>query len=907
MSTQKKSGWGSLLGSAVAGLESRLDNILSDEQASAKAKEAAAAAAAAGEAAAQDPAKAAADKQRLQVDQISRSSSRSRPNSRLQDRLAKAVNKGKEGADPRPSSELGSRPQSPALKSAAAAAADAPRTSIDSKVSISEPAAEGASAEKKEEALKSDEAKAQSLSPRPSVEAPKASPSIVSEQPSAAIPTMSIPSSLQPPQTSSPRQSIDSVRSRPSFEISTPAESELNLSKDPDVLQSELSALQKTHEETLREHREELHSHLERIDALQSKLTYLSQQLATSAKAAAADSEATPTDKKLAEKDAQITSLMEEGQKLSKTEMKHMTTIKKMRAKALETDRELTNLKQRLSKAEKSIAEQTERARRAEASEKAAQDKLKVVAKIEKDIELIRSEREEAGLTITELRRQLNDALSRAEDAEKRVQSGALEAEKRAAASLAEDIENLRIEKKLAEDRARRELQTARDESTAQQERAKVTQLELRGEIANLESKLELLRSRSEEVSSSATGDSQAKLLRQIETLQTQYALASENWQGIEGTLTSRVAALEKDRDETAKRESEVQRKAREINSKARRLEDELETISDRSRTLEQDLAAQQASSQKLQTRLEQAEILANEARADLEREKKILEADFQHRLEEEKAKWRLEMQSHAMLPLDANHLRTGSPGASYRRNSPDPLGIHNRRATPRSIVHGGGAEIPLSPMDRMLDEARRPSSSRQRSFPTTSTPSIRSPPPPPDILPPHHHPDTFPFSSSASALNGNTTTTTTSASNTPSLGGGIDFDESSSPHRSAINDMISVSTVGAGPSVQLVERMSALVRRLESEKATSKEEMTRLVSQRDEAREEVVALLREVDALKESVGNVAVLESEMKGLRDRYEGALEMLGEKSERVEELEEDVKDLKKVYRELVETMR
>lgn len=59
MSTQRKGGWGSLLGSAVAGLESRLDGILADDdQAAAKAK----AAAAANEA-------KQADKQRLQVDQ----------------------------------------------------------------------------------------------------------------------------------------------------------------------------------------------------------------------------------------------------------------------------------------------------------------------------------------------------------------------------------------------------------------------------------------------------------------------------------------------------------------------------------------------------------------------------------------------------------------------------------------------------------------------------------------------------------------------------------------------------------------------------------------------------------------------------------------------------------------------
>ena len=106
------------------------------------------------------------------------------------------------------------------------------------------------------------------------------------------------------------------------------------------------------------------------------------------------------------------------------------------------------------------------------------------MAKIEKDIDSIRAEREEAGLTIAELRTQLNQALSRAEDAEKRAQSGALETEKRTTASLKEDIENLQIEKKLAEGRAKRENQTLRDEAKKQQDKAEIVQSELRGEIA---------------------------------------------------------------------------------------------------------------------------------------------------------------------------------------------------------------------------------------------------------------------------------------------------------------------------------------------------------------------------------------------------------------------------------------
>ncbi|KAF1939372.1 hypothetical protein EJ02DRAFT_257259 [Clathrospora elynae] len=473
---------------AISGLESRLDTILADE----------------GQPGAKPPMTDTAGKQavtentaadkKLAVEPAPRSSSRSRPNSRLQDRLAKAVIKGTERSEPRASSDLGSRPESPALRSPAVD--DTGRISIDSRAS--EPATE-ATAVDKDEVAKTEDAK-DDVSPEPITEtpvpvvsplvlSPPATPLVAVQPTSTPIPAMSMPfmpsiPSIVTPQTSSPRQSLDSELSRPSIDVTVPTHSGGVDARDPEEVEAELSLLQKTYEETLRDNREELNAHLERIDALQSKLNYLTQQLAASAKTASSDADATRVDKKLADKDAQITALMDEGQKLSKTEMKHMTTIKKMRSKAQEQDREITTLKQRLTKAEKSITEQSERARRAEAAERSAQEKLKIVGRIEKDIETIRAEHEEAGMTIAELRKQLNDALSRAEDAEKRVQSGALEAEKRATASLKEDMENVRIEKKLTEERAKRELQTSRDEAKSQQEKAKLAELELRGEIA---------------------------------------------------------------------------------------------------------------------------------------------------------------------------------------------------------------------------------------------------------------------------------------------------------------------------------------------------------------------------------------------------------------------------------------
>ena len=127
---------------------------------------------------------------------------------------------------------------------------------------------------------------------------------------------------------------------------------------------------------------------------------------------------------------------------------------------------------------------------------------------------------------------------------------------------------------------------------------------------------------------------------------------------------------------------------------------------------------------------------------------------------------------------------------------------------------------------------------------------------------------------------------------------------ETASSPQQVLQDMVSVSTVAAGPSVQLVERMSAAIRRLESEKVAAREELARISRQRDEARAELVVLMREVEAGRAAAQRLAAVEAEMAEIRERYETTLELLGEKSELVEELKADVEDVKAMYRDLVE---
>ena len=75
----------------------------------------------------------------------------------------------------------------------------------------------------------------------------------------------------------------------------------------------------------------------------------------------------------------------------------------------------------------------------------------------------------------------------------------------------------------------------------------------------------------------------------------------------------------------------------------------------------------------------------------------------------------------------------------------------------------------------------------------------------------------------------------------------------------------VSASTGTAGPSVNIIERMSSAVRRLESDLAATKEEMARVLRQRDEARDECVKLMGEVEEKRK-------LETMLKELQGRFD-----------------------------------
>ena len=312
------------------------------------------------------------------------------------------------------------------------------------------------------------------------------------------------------------------------------------------------------------QHQEEIHGYVERIDALEAKLQFLAREATDSARKAALAAPAGSAEKKLAEKDQQIAQLIEEGKSLASTDHKHRALVKKLRITIGENEKELGSLRAAKAKSDKETETLRSRARRVDELEKTHNDLQNKLDQAQKELGALRPEIRAKDSTIAELRAQLQKATQQADAMTAKVNNQAREQDRRRIDDLEEEVAALKVEKNLVADRGKAQATELREKAERANERARALELELKGEVQVMEGKLEAMRMRAEEASSGVAGDSQAKLLRQVETLQTQYSIASENWQGIETTLLARITGLEKERDEALQRESDMRRKARE-------------------------------------------------------------------------------------------------------------------------------------------------------------------------------------------------------------------------------------------------------------------------------------------------------------------------------------------------------
>ncbi|KAI1421049.1 TATA element modulatory factor 1 TATA binding-domain-containing protein [Xylaria sp. FL1777] len=838
---QKSSRWGTFLSQAVAGVEARLDNILAEDSGP---KEATTPSIVPGASA-------------VPPTPPTRSATPSKSaNDRLQERLARAVAARNAASPARQSTEAASTISSPRPSTDAS---EQPPTSIT-----------------------------QAASPRTSqsVEGTASPPLHAPMVPSGGASTPT--SDGQLPAVSSPRSSLqlESQRAEKDSERQSMSNDEVKHTADDTITSNlyieRISHLEKTLQEVQVHHQEELNSHIERVDALQTKLQYLTREASEHARSAATNAPAGSLDKKIAEKDDQIAQLMLEGQKLASTDHQNRTIIKKLRAQLVANEKELNEQKIWRQKAEKDAAILRRRIEESNDLEKANEEAHGLLSQSKREIDRLKLENEAKDRSIADLKSQLQEESENAKSLAARTDDYQREAEQKRVKELEDAVAALEVSKKQAESSASLVITELREKAERASERARAIELELKGEVQILESKLEALRASAEEASSGAVGDAQVKLHRQIETLQTQHSIASENWRGIEASLEAKVVNLEKERDEALRRESEMRRKAREVASRAKRQEEELEEMQSQLPTVQRDLKSYQSQLDALRTRAEKAEAALADTKAELARHQASLKNDKGERTDHDRRNWLDEVPA----PVYRDRGRPESPllTAPVRTFSGDNfLGLQNYSSRLRKTSAPSSNGEP-SPSDR-ASLARRPS----------VQPPMRSP-----LFPPLSGLPSATTPSVASGFDFVTSTPTQATDREDVLEG---LERSASP-QNVLQDMVSVSTMTAGPSVQVVERMSAAIRRLESEKVAAKEELARISGQRDEARGEIVALIQELETSKTATKRVADLEGEIAEMNERYQTTLEMLGEKSELVEELRADVQDVKAMYRDLVE---
>lgn len=106
--------------------------------------------------------------------------------------------------------------------------------------------------------------------------------------------------------------------------------------------------------------------------------------------------------------------------------------------------------------------------------------------------------------------------------------------------------------------------------------------------------------------------------------------------------------------------------------------------------------------------------------------------------------------------------------------------------------------------------------------------------------------------------------------------------------------------------NAQMVTKLAAEIRRFEVEVSSLKGQCDRAQKEKMTANDEIVRLLEENECLKALEREKLDLSKEVEDLRSKLETSLQLLGEKTERAEELENDVQDLKDMMKQQIQDM-
>lgn len=515
--------------------------------------------------------------------------------------------------------------------------------------------------------------------------------------------------------------------------------------------------------------------------------------------------------KQLASRDEKIQGLMAEGEKLSKVELKHSTTIKKLRAEKIEGDKTIADLTKKLEKATADLSRASEKGTKQGESEKKLQESVKLLSDLTeqqtKHINKLESEKLASNKKHAETEASLKKALESIDEERTKAK---LEAEQVNAAALEKEIKaNDRLHKELTklteksnnmEAKLRKEIRELQITLQTNEEQSGLREDNLRKEVSDLQLKLQQSDSKMDDLSTTMD-DATTPLLRQIEHLQTQHALAIKHRDQTEQSMILRMQSVEAERKKAIEKESKLEQTIQSLSKRIEELEQELNSSQAEIKELNEEILSCCATNKEL---VEKVEKLTKEKEELIEKEIR-----------------------------DQEGLKS-----QYQRLMKEKLYEEKKQFE----IRLSKAEKTNQQQQQQYQQQQQQQNQQQQSasLPANSPPSV----------------------SSRSSFDSSSTT----------------------PVSSTI----------------LVERLQANIRQLENQLSFYQTQLQSSSQSRDELSEEVLGMSQEIETLRKSLKNLNDKDQQYQQLNGRYQTLLELLGERTEEVEELKADLSDVKEMYK-------
>ncbi|KAF9170951.1 hypothetical protein BGX21_000056 [Mortierella sp. AD011] len=570
----------------------------------------------------------------------------------------------------------------------------------------------------------------------------------------------------------------------------------------------------------------------------------------------------------LEDKDEQIRGLLAEGEVLSKKEFKNLTAIKVLRTKNIEAEKLQMDTQKKLDRAVSDYADAQAKLSKLSDENKQLNDAIKSlhdinqrqnkqISKMEAELVQLRDDKANLQLGVDRIKQELSEARKVSAELSNQAHAAALEREVKLNEDLNNEIDALKAQHAAVESNLRQDIQELRVSLSNREELAGEKEDQLLMEIRNLQARLEQTDNDSYELQE-VLDEARRPLLRQIEVLQNQQGVASRNWDRVEKSLTRRVMEAEDEVAKAQERERAARDKLDEMKSQSTSHEARLEALRVADTQLRSEVNAAKRA-------LKEKEEETHQAQAELARERVNRERAIQEARDDAERKLRLQQQTEIdKLKQQIQQLQQRQ-GASDNQSEMHLSTVDSMMR--RSSSTGTSSSSPLlsgGPLVMGGSKAATQISNLSAGFdPVTSPTSL-------DGISP-----TLSRSSSSQTMSG------TGAASMGLMGLGS----------------------GATGQAVTIERLNTMVRQLEGQVTFLSEQVRTANKNKDELSDELVRVTVELEELQTQTSRAPNLEQELTLLQERHKAALEMLGERTEEVQELKADLADVKEAFRDQI----